>query len=137
MIMEITEGSFTGGNFQMPKLIKKPEIIETMVEISEKIEEYVGRLNTGTEQISVAKRCAPKGWQLPGQRASFQEILVVLKGCLRVEHTDGVVEVRAGQAIIESPGEWIRHSAPYKEGVEYMAICTPAFSPDKIKRDID
>ncbi len=121
----------------MPKFIEKPEIIETVVEIPERIEEYVGRLNTGTDQVSIAKRTAPKGWQLPGQRASFQEILVVLKGCLRVETRVGVLEARAGQAIIESPGEWVRHSAPYDEGVEYVAVCTPAFSPDKIKRDID
>jgi quercetin dioxygenase-like cupin family protein len=121
----------------MPKFIEKPEIIETVVEIPEKIEEYVGRLNTGTEHISVAMRSAPKGWQLPGQRASFQEILVVLKGCLKVEYKDGVIEARTGQAVVESPGEWVRHSAPYEKGVVYMAICTPAFSPDKIKRDID
>ena len=121
----------------MPKLIAEPKVIETAVEIPEKIEEYVGRLNTGTEQISVAMRTAPKGWQLPGQRAGFQEILVVLKGCLRVEHKEGVIEAKAGQAVIESPGEWVRHSAPYEKGVVYLAICTPAFSPDNVKRDID
>jgi quercetin dioxygenase-like cupin family protein len=121
----------------MPKLVDSPKIIETAVEIPEKIEEYVGRLNTGTEQISVAMRSAPKGWHQPGERAGFQEILVVLKGCLKVEHKGGVLEARAGQAIIENPGEWVLHSAPYEDGVEYMAICTPAFSPDKVKRDID
>ena len=121
----------------MPILIAAPKIIETAVEIPEKIEEYVGRLNTGTEQISVAMISAPKGWQESGQIPGFQEIFVILSGCFKVEYKGGVIEARAGQAVIENPGEWVRHSSPYEDGVDYFAICLPAFSPDKVKRDVD
>jgi ethanolamine utilization protein EutQ len=130
-------GYLLGGYSFMPKLIDKPEVIETVVEIPEKIEEYVGRLNTGTDQVSVAKISAPKGWQEPGQIPSFREIFVILNGCFKVEYKGGVIEAQAGQAVIESPGEWVRHSAPYDDGVVYIAVCLPAFSPDKVKRDID
>jgi quercetin dioxygenase-like cupin family protein len=121
----------------MPKLVDAPKIIETAVEIPEKIEEFVGRLNTGTEQISVARISAPKGWQEPGQIPAFQEIFIVLDGCLKVEHKCGIIEAKTGQAVIETPGEWVWHSSPYENGVIYMAICLPAFSPDKVKRDVD
>jgi ethanolamine utilization protein EutQ len=121
----------------MPKLIAAPKIIETVVENPEKIEEYIGRWNTGTDQVSVARISAPKGWQEPGQIPAFQEIFVVLDGCLKIEYKGGIIEAKAGQAVIESPGEWVRHSSPYENGVIYMAICTPAFSPEKVKRDVD
>jgi quercetin dioxygenase-like cupin family protein len=83
----------------------------------------------------VARIIAPMGWQEPGQRPSFQEISIVLHGCLKVEHKNGIIKVKAGQAIIEEPGEWVRHSAPYKDGADYLAICLPAFSPENVNRD--
>ena len=62
---------------------------------------------------------------------------MVLKGVLRVEHGDGVFDVRAGQAVITDPGEWVRYSTPQAEGAEYVAVCVPAFSPDTVHRDAD
>jgi quercetin dioxygenase-like cupin family protein len=78
---------------------------------------------------------SPGGWQEPGQRPEFEEVTVVLRGLLRVEHEAGVLEVRAGQAVITAPGEWIRYSTPTAEGAEYVAVCLPAFSPTTVHRD--
>jgi quercetin dioxygenase-like cupin family protein len=119
----------------MPTLIVAPKIIGAAGSIPERIEEYVGRVNTGTAEISVARIIAPRGWEEPGQRPAFKEISVVISGCLKVEHETGVIEVKAGQSIVELPGEWVRHSAPYAGGVDYFAICLPAFSPENVRRD--
>lgn len=78
---------------------------------------------------------SPGGWVEPGQRPAFEEITVVLQGMLRVEHEAGTLDVRAGQAVITLPGEWIRYSTPEADGAEYVAICLPAFSPDTVHRD--
>lgn len=78
---------------------------------------------------------SPAGWVEPGQRPEFEEITVVLKGMLKVEHEGGAMDVRAGQAIVAAPGEWVRYSSPEPGGAEYVAICLPAFSTDAVHRD--
>ena len=119
----------------MPTFIRNPTIVEASGNKPKKIEEYAGRLNTGTERASVARMTSPAGWREPGQRPSFEEITVVLKGMLRVEHESGVLDVRAGQAVVTHPGEWVRYSTPEPDGAEYIAVCLPAFSPDSVHRD--
>jgi mannose-6-phosphate isomerase-like protein (cupin superfamily) len=99
------------------------------------IDEYVGRVNTGTEAVSVAHMRSPSGWSEPGQRPAFDEYTVVLRGALRVEHEGGVLDVGAGQAVVVRRGEWVRYSSPGPEGAEYVAVCLPAFSPDTVHRD--
>ena len=100
-----------------------------------RIEEFVGRVATKQPEVSVARMTSPSGWQEPGQTPQFEEITVVLKGPVRVEHAAGVIDVRAGQAIVTKPGEWIRYSTPEPEGAEYIAVCLPAFSPETVHRD--
>jgi len=119
----------------MPTLISKPSIVEAVGTKPKQIEEYAGRVNSGHEGVSVARMISPEGWQEPGQRPEFEEITVVLRGMLRVEHEGGYVEVNAGQAVVTSAGEWIRYSSPAPGGAEYMAICLPAFSPSTVHRD--
>jgi mannose-6-phosphate isomerase-like protein (cupin superfamily) len=99
------------------------------------IDEYVGRVNSGTSAASVAHMRSPGGWQEPGQTPEFDEFTVVLRGTLRVESNDGSTDVRAGQAVITHRGEWVRYSTPDPEGAEYIAVCLPAFSPDAVHRD--
>lgn len=101
------------------------------------IEEYVGRVNSSTDSASVAHMHSPSGWSEPGQRPDFDEFTVVLKGCLRVEHDAGTLDVRAGQAVITRKGEWVRYSTPEPEGAEYIAVCVPAFSPATVHRDAE
>ena len=117
----------------MPTLIPSPTVIP--VPGGKQIREYVGRVNTKTEALSVAHMVSPPGWSEPGQTPEFAEYTVVLRGTMRVEHKDGVTEVHAGQAILTHAGEWIRYSMPGAEGAEYIAICLPAFAPDTVHRD--
>jgi len=119
----------------MPKLISHPTIINAAGNLPKRIEEYIGHVNSGHSEVSVARMVAPVGWVEPGQRPEFQEITIVLGGRLRVEHKDGTIEVNAGQAIIAQPGEWVRYSTPYDGGAEYIAVCLPAFSPTIVNRD--
>ena len=99
------------------------------------IDEYVGRVNSGTAAVSVAHMRSPSGWVEPGQTPDFDEYTVVLRGMLRVRHAAGVFDVRAGQAVIARRGEWVQYSSPDPEGAEYVAVCLPAFSPDTVHRD--
>ncbi len=92
-------------------------------------------MNTNHSAVSVARMISPSGWEEPGQRPEFEEVTVVLKGMLRVEHEHGVLDVHAGQAVIAAPGEWVRYSTPGAEGAEYIAVCLPAFSPATVHRD--
>lgn len=119
----------------MPRIIAQPTVVTAAGEPPKRIEEYAGRVNSGDAHVSVARMVSPAGWQEPGQRPSFEEITLVLRGMLRVEHADGVLDVAAGQAVITAPGEWIRYSSPEAGGAEYVAICLPAFSPLTVHRD--
>jgi mannose-6-phosphate isomerase-like protein (cupin superfamily) len=119
----------------MPHLIAAPHRIQAAGNKPKVIDEYVGRVATGTTGVSIAHMRSPSGWEEPGQRPEFDEYTVVLEGTLRVEHEGGVLEVAAGQAIITPAGEWVRYSTPGPEGASYIAVCLPAFTPDTVHRD--
>ncbi len=119
----------------MPQLIEKPTRIESTGNKTKQIDEYIGRVNSQTDAISVAQMHSPSGWMEPGQRPEFDEFTLVLKGTLFVEYEGGKLEVNAGQAVIARKGEWVKYSTPGAEGAEYIAICLPAFSPDTVNRD--
>jgi mannose-6-phosphate isomerase-like protein (cupin superfamily) len=119
----------------MPRLIPQPTIIQAAGNKPKQIEEFAGRVNSGHAEVSIAKMTSPAGWVEPGQRPEFEEITVVLRGMLRVEHDHGVLEVRAGQAVVTAPGEWVCYSTPEPGGCEYIAVCLPAFSPATVHRD--
>jgi mannose-6-phosphate isomerase-like protein (cupin superfamily) len=119
----------------MPTLIKAPSIIQAAGTKPKRIEEYAGRVNSGHSAVSVARMISPEGWVEPGQKPEFEEITVVLKGMLRVEYNGAILEVRAGQAVVAHPGEWVRYSTPEPGGAEYLAVCLPAFSMDTVHRD--
>ncbi|HEY0553443.1 MAG TPA: cupin [Thermoanaerobaculia bacterium] len=120
----------------MPRLIEQPTVIQAAGNKPKRIEEYAGRVNSGHAGVSVARMVSPEGWEEPGQRPDFEEVTVVLKGMLRVEHEGGSLDVRAWQAVVASPGEWVRYSSPEPGGAEYVAVCLPAFSPDTVHRDL-
>jgi len=119
----------------MPKLIASPAVVQAAGNKPKRIEEYAGRLNSGHSAVSVARMQSPQGWVEPGQRPDFEEITVVLRGLLRVDHEGGTLDVREGQAVVCCPGEWVRYSTPEAGGAEYIAVCLPAFSPDSVHRD--
>lgn len=119
----------------MPRLVQSPTVVPAAGDPPKRIEEYVGRVNTGHAGVSVARMVSPQGWVEPGQRPEFEEVTVVLRGMIRVEHEQGTLDVRAGQAVVTRPGEWIRYSTPEAGGAEYVAICLPAFSMETVHRD--
>ena len=119
----------------MPRLIQGPTVVNAAGNKPKRIEEFAGQANSGHSGVSVARMVSPQGWEEPGQRPDFEEITVVLKGLLRVEHDGGSLEVRAGQAVVTLPGEWVRYSTPEPGGAEYIAVCTPAFTPSTVHRD--
>lgn len=119
----------------MPIIINNPSIIEAAGNKPKIIEEFFGRVNSKTAEVSIAKMTSPQGWVEPGQRPDFDEYTVVLKGTLQVKTENEIINVKAGSAILTKKGEWIQYSTPFDEGAEYVAICLPAFSPETVHRD--
>jgi mannose-6-phosphate isomerase-like protein (cupin superfamily) len=119
----------------MPELVARPTIVEAAGNKPKQIAEYVGRVNSATQAVSIAHMKSPSGWVEPGQTPEFDECTLVLRGMLRVEGKGGALDVRAGQAVIARAGEWVRYSSPEVDGAEYVAVCLPAFSPGTVHRD--
>ena len=119
----------------VPTLIPLPTRVTAAGNKPKLIDEYIGRVNSDTAEISIAHMRSPGGWSEPGQTPEFDEFTIVLRGALHVEHSSGVTEVLAGQAVIAHRGEWIRYSTPGDDGAEYIAVCLPAFSPGTVHRD--
>jgi mannose-6-phosphate isomerase-like protein (cupin superfamily) len=115
--------------------IQKPTRIEAAGTPPKIIEEFIGRVNSQTEVLSIARMVSPSGWSEPGQAPEFDEFSVVLRGSLRARFKDRTCDVAAGQAIHVHAGEWVQYSTPGPEGAEYVAVCLPAFSPHTVHRD--
>jgi quercetin dioxygenase-like cupin family protein len=121
----------------MARLLQNPTVIEAEGNKPKIIEEFVGRVNSGTEEISIALMKSPAGWVEPGQQPDFDEYTLVLRGVLRVRSKGRVLDVAAGSAVVVPRGEWVQYSAPHPEGADYVAVCLPAFSPQTVNRDPD
>jgi quercetin dioxygenase-like cupin family protein len=119
----------------MPRIISSPTRIQAHGHPPKTIEEFFGRVNSGTQALSIARMISPAGWSEPGQTPEFDEYTVVLRGELQVETREGTHRLPAGQAIHTSAGEWVRYSSPAESGAEYIAICLPAFSSTTVHRD--
>ncbi len=115
--------------------IEKPTVVKPAGNLPKLIAEFVGRVNSGTDSVSIARMTSPSGWQEPGQTPDFDEYTLVLSGSLRVETRGGTIDVPSGQAIVAPKGEWVRYSSPDPAGAEYIAVCVPAFSPATVHRD--
>jgi len=119
----------------MPIKITSPSVIESAGNKPKIIEEFIGRVNSKDDSVSIARMKSPGGWIEPGQTPEFDEYTIVLNGLLKVETENETIEVKTGEAIISKKGEWVRYSTPLPEGAEYIAVCLPAFSPDTVHRD--
>jgi len=117
------------------KYINNPSIIHAAGNPPKQIEEFIGKVNSQTSEVSIARMISPAGWSEPGQKPEFNEYTVVLRGTLKVKLKDSEVDISAGQAIIINAGEWVQYSTPYAGGAEYIAVCLPAFSPETVHRD--
>jgi ethanolamine utilization protein EutQ (cupin superfamily) len=120
---------------RMPRHLKGPSIIKAPGNKPKVIEEFIGRVNSKTQSVSVARMNSPQGWIEPGQTPQFDEFTVVLRGMLQVRSQSGTIEVRAGEAVISHKGEWVQYSTPEPDGAEYIAVCVPAFSMETVHRD--
>ncbi len=118
----------------MPTLISGPTTVPAVGNPPKVIDEYIGRVNSRTDTVSIAHMRSPVGWSEPGQRPQFDEFTMVLKGALRGQHEHGTMDVAAGQAVVARKGEWVQYSTP-DEATEYIAVCVPAFSVDLVNRD--
>jgi len=121
----------------MSSLISSPSVIKAAGNKPKSIEEFIGRVNSGTNDVSIARMNSPCGWTEPGQTPEFDEYTVVLYGLLRVITKSGTNDIVPGQAFIAHKGEWIHYSTPETDGAEYLSVCIPAFSPEKVHRDAD
>ncbi len=119
----------------MPTHIAKPTIVQAAGNKPKVIEEFFGRVNSQTGDLSIARMQSPGGWVEPGQTPEFDEYTVVLRGTLRVTTREGALDVKAGQGVILHKGEWVQYSTPGDDGAEYIAVCLPAFSMDTVHRD--
>lgn len=119
----------------MARLIPHPTRIEAAGNKPKLIDEFVGRVNSGTAAVSIARMRSPAGWVEPGQTPEFDEYTVVLSGTLRVALRNETIDVAAGQAVLVSKGEWAQYSSPHEGGADYIAVCLPAFSPGTVHRD--
>lgn len=116
-------------------VIEPPTVIAAAGNPPKRIAEYVGRLNTGSSALSIARMVSPGGWQEPGQTPEFDEYTLVLRGTVRVETRTGSIDVTAGQAFLAPAGDWVRYTTPEEDGAEYIAVCSPAFTPEAVHRD--
>ena len=117
----------------MARHIPAPSSIEAAGNLPKRIEEFIGRVNTGTDRISIARMTSPPGWEEPAQTPEFDEFTIVLNGTVVVEDEGGSFEVAAGQAVIAPAGQRVRYRTP--QGAEYIAVCLPAFSPENVNRE--
>ena len=115
--------------------IPQPTKIQAAGQPPKSIEEFIGRVNSRTAEVSIARMVSPVGWTEPGQTPEFDEYTVVLRGSLHVKLKDAELDVAAGQAIIIKAGEWVQYASPAPGGAEYIAVCLPAFSPKTVHRD--
>lgn len=120
----------------MPIKINTSSVIEAAGSKPKIIREYIGNVNSGSSEISIARMKSPASWIEPGQRPEFDEYTLVLAGELHVKtEKSGTIIVEEGEAVITKKGEWIQYFTPGDEGADYISVCLPAFSPDLVHRD--
>jgi ethanolamine utilization protein EutQ (cupin superfamily) len=119
----------------LAKHIKQPTRIKSAGNKVKIIDEFIGKVNSDTSEVSIAKMQSPSGWEEPAQTPEFDEYTVVLKGSMHVKTDDNHFIIRAGEVFVAKKGERIQYSTPDAEGAEYIAICLPAFTPQTVNRE--
>lgn len=120
----------------MVKKISSPSIIKAAGNKPKIIEEFIGRVNSNTSDLSIARMKSPPGWTEPGQKPEFNEYTIVLKGMLRIKTKNETIDIPEGEAVVVNKNQWIQYSTPGPDGAEYIAVCFPAFSPETVHRDL-
>ena len=116
----------------MIQIINSSRVIPAAGFPPKQIEEYIGRVVSGTTGVSIAKMISPNGWSEPWQSPDFDEYTIVLNGTLHIETDEGSIQITDGMSVIVPKGTRIKYSTP--DGAEYLAVCIPAFSSDIVNR---
>ena len=98
------------------------------------IEEHFGLASIKSD-LSIAKMIAPPNWIEPFQVPKFDEYTYIIKGRKQFEIEGKIIILKEGQSIKINRGTRIRYSNPFDEPVEYISVCFPAFSPEKVNRE--
>ena len=99
------------------------------------IEEHFGIASHGDDALSIAHMIAPPGWSEPFQTPEFDEYTYIIKGKKQFIVGDDVIVLEAGQSIKINKHSRVQYSNPFTTSCEYIAICRPAFSMDKVNRE--
>jgi hypothetical protein len=117
------------------KIIHQPTLIKAAGDPVKTIREFIGKVNSGNDDISIAYMNSPEGWSEPGQAPDFDEYTFLIRGKLHIETKNGEFELNPNEVAFAGKGEWVKYSSPWPGGAEYIAICVPAFSPERAHRD--
>ena len=101
------------------------------------IEEHVGRVATGENNLSVAHMVAPPGGSEPHQNPEFDEYTLMVRGRKQIEINWETVTLKPGESILIKKGVRVKYSNPFEEEAEYWSVCIPAFSLDSVNREND
>lgn len=118
----------------MARHIKSPTVVKSAGNKIKRIEEFIGMVNSGNSDISIAKMKSPSGWEEPEQTPQFDEFTFVLKGAMYVKTKNENFVINENEIFIAHKGETVQYSTPGPDGAEYIAICLPAFSPETVNR---
>ena len=99
------------------------------------IEEHFGNATDGNDALSIAHMIAPPGWSEPFQTPEFEEYTYIIKGKKQFIIDGDTLILEQGQSIKIQKNTRVQYSNPFDAPCEYLAICTPAFSMDRVHRE--
>ncbi len=99
------------------------------------IEEHHGLATTENAEVSIAHMIAPPAWSEPFQTPEFDEYTYIIKGKKQFIIDGKTVILEAGQSIKIERNTRVQYSNPFDEPCEYLSVCTPAFSIEKVNRE--
>ena len=97
------------------------------------IEEHFGLASIFSD-ISIARMVAPPHWSEPFQVPEFEEYTYIIEGKKQFNIDGDIVVLEKGQSIKIEKGVRIQYSNPFEERCEYISVCKPSFSIDKVHR---
>lgn len=99
------------------------------------IEEHFGKSSIEAGEFSLAHMIAPPNWSEPFQTPEFDELTYVFSGKKKVEVEGDEIILEKNQSIFIKRGVRVRYSNPFSEYCEYISICMPAFTMEKVNRE--
>jgi len=115
------------------KIQNSPFVVPTTD--GKRIEEHFGQASDGNSEISIAHMVAPANWKEPFQTPEFDEYTYIIKGKKQFIIDGETIILEAGQSIKIEKNTRVQYSNPFTIACEYLSVCTPAFSIDKVNRE--